>query len=470
MIGSITSFGTLLRLAAAGSRADRYRLVLVALGTTLGTIFSLAAFVVLTIDGYDDRYTNNLLKEPGLRPGVATGCWLLLIPVLIFIGMCTRVCASQRERRFAIFRLAGATPRQVRVIAAAETGISALAGALLGLAVFLVIRSVLASRVGDEERLSLPVSEPFPWTVAILFCLLMPLLAGLAGALAMRGVVIGPLGVARRHRRDRPPGWPAILLVSGPFAIAIANRLTALDLTAVGQPMLIIGVAATCIGILMASAWMAAACGRLTARLTGRPDLLIAARRLETDPYGQSWAISSVVICAFLASAVAVLKADVLSTQRSNEEFYARSFELVDLGLLIGVSIAAAGLLVALAEGILERRRSLAALIAAGAPLGTLRRAVLFQGLLSLVPSVLLAITLGSMAFFAITGSSLDSQTVEQVTTGTGSIVTTIPGSPFPFSDIAVIAIVGVMASLFATSLSLPFLDRSVRPAELRFE
>ncbi len=127
MIGGIASFGTLLRLAAAGSRADRYRLALVALGAALGTIFSLAAFVVLTIDGYDDRYTNNLLKEPGLRPGVATGCWLLLIPVLIFVGMCTRVCASRRERRFAAFRLAGATPRQVRAIAAAETGIATLA-------------------------------------------------------------------------------------------------------------------------------------------------------------------------------------------------------------------------------------------------------------------------------------------------------------------------------------------------------
>ncbi len=316
----------------------------------------------------------------------------------------------------------------------------------------------------------MPVSEPFPWVAAILFCLLMPSLTGLAGAVAMRGVVIGPLGVARRHRRGRPPGWPAVLLVSGPFAIAIANRLTALDVGGAWQPVLVIGVAATCVGMLSASAWLAGAIGTVTGRLTGRADLLIAARRLETDPYGQSWAMSSVVILTFFASAIAIVKADILASQ-PDQDFYARSFELINLGLLIAVSIAAAGLLVALAEGVMDRRRSLAALVAAGTPLGVLRRALLLQGLLPLVPAVLLAAILGSMAFFAITGSPLDSQTVERVVTETGEVVeVSVPGTPFPFTDVAVIAIVGVAASLLATSLSLPLLDRSIRPSELRFE
>jgi hypothetical protein len=228
-------------LAIAGSRTDRYRALLIAAGAALGTIFSLAAFVVLSIDGYDERYTNNMLKEPGLRPGVATGCWLLLIPALIFIGMCTRVCAAQRERRLAAFRLAGATPKQIRSIGAIETGVASLIGAFAGLAIFLVVRAVLAARLGDDATRTLPVDEPFPWLGSLLFILGMPALAGIAGALALRGVVVSPLGVARRHRRERPPAWPGVLLISGPIALALGNRMEAFDVGAAWQVIVVGG-------------------------------------------------------------------------------------------------------------------------------------------------------------------------------------------------------------------------------------
>ena len=452
-------FLTLLRLALAGSRSDRYRVVLIALGAALGTVFALAALIVLSIDGYDERYTNNLLKEPGLRPGVATACWLLLVPTLIFIGMCTRVCAAQRERRLANLRLAGAAPAHVRLIGALETGVTSLVGAFLGLGILLAGRALLAARVDDPNRLSLPVDEPFPWLAALLFCLGMPLLTGLAGAIALRGTVVSPLGVVRRERHRRPSGWPAVLLVTGPLIVILANRLTSLDVGGFWQPLLILGAISTCVGMLAASAWLAALIGTVTARLTGRPAFLIAARRLEADPYGQSWAMSSVVICAFFASIVAVFKADTLAGRNSMDAaFYERAFDLVNLGLLMAVIIAAAGLLVSLAESVLERRRSLAALLAAGTPIGTLRRAVMLQGLLPLVPALLLATALGGLMFLAITGVYPE------------TVVGNVDEPSFPLADLALIALTGLLASVLATALSLPFLHRSVRPSELRFE
>jgi hypothetical protein len=166
--------------------------------------------------------------------------------------------------------------------------------------------------------------------------------------------------------------------------------------------------------------------------------------------------MSSVVVGAFFAAATAVLKADTLATQGDDRDrFYARGFELVNLGILVGVSVAAAGLLVALAEGILERRRSLAALAATGTPLATLRRAVLLQGLLPLVPAVLLATALGAGSVFALIGS-----------TGEDGAART----PLPLAELALVAAAGIAASLAATALTLPFLHRSVRPSELRFE
>ncbi len=45
----------------------------------------------------------------------------ILIPVLIFIGTATRLSAARREARFAAMRLAGATRKQVSLIAAVES-------------------------------------------------------------------------------------------------------------------------------------------------------------------------------------------------------------------------------------------------------------------------------------------------------------------------------------------------------------
>lgn len=455
----IAQASIMLRLALAGSHSDRYRLLLIAAGAAIGTVFSLAAFMVLAIDGYDDRYTNNLLKEPGLRPGVATACWLLLVPTFIFIGMCTRVCAAPRERRLAALRLVGATPGQARAIGALETSMASHVGAFAGLGITLAARVILAARIEDPERVTLPVDQPFPWTAALIFCLAMPLLTGAVGALALRNTIIGPLGVVRRARHARPPAWPGVLLVSGPLAIIIANRMSAFNVGALWQPLLVLGFASTCLGLLSASAWLASGIGAATARLTGSAAFLIAGRRLEADPYGQSWAMSSVVVCTFLASAIAIFKADTLSGRSlSDAAFYARAFELVNIGLMIAVTIATAGLLVTLAEGILERRRSLAALIALGTPMSTLRRAVILQGLLPLVPAVLLATGLGCLIYMVIPAAETVSIPEEPVEAG------------FPFADLALIVTAGIAASLLATALSLPFLGRTVRPSELRFE
>jgi len=49
----------------------------------------------------------------------------LIFPVLILIATATRLSAARREQRFAAMRLVGATPRQVSVISAVESGAAA---------------------------------------------------------------------------------------------------------------------------------------------------------------------------------------------------------------------------------------------------------------------------------------------------------------------------------------------------------
>jgi hypothetical protein len=67
-----------------------------------------------------------------LRVFLLVGAVLLLVPVVVFIVMATRVAAAQREQRLAAICLAGATRLQAAVVAAVETGLAAVAGSALG--------------------------------------------------------------------------------------------------------------------------------------------------------------------------------------------------------------------------------------------------------------------------------------------------------------------------------------------------
>jgi hypothetical protein len=177
-------------------RSERWRLSLTALGAMTGTGFTLAAIVVTAIDANDGHhpddmggvvvyhpyYTNGLINEPGLRPGVTIALLLLLLPVLAFLAQCTRIGALHRERRLAALRLAGATPRQVRRITALETGTVSALGTLAGLAGFLALRAGLGAAQQGREVLTWPTDVPLPWGRIVLVVAGVPLLAALGHA------------------------------------------------------------------------------------------------------------------------------------------------------------------------------------------------------------------------------------------------------------------------------------------------
>jgi hypothetical protein len=79
----------------------------------------------------------------------------------------------------------------------------------------------------------------------------------------------------------------------------------------------------------------------------------------------------------------------------SDPEFYFGAVRLIMVAVSLGAAVAAAGVLVALAEGIVARRRTYAALTAAGVPRRTLSAAVLWQTLAPVVPALLLALAVG---------------------------------------------------------------------------
>ncbi|PKW09788.1 FtsX-like permease family protein [Streptomyces sp. 1222.5] len=136
---------------------------------------------------------------------------VLLMPVAVFIAAAVRFGGERRDRRLAALRLVGSDSRMTRRIAAGE----ALAGALLGLVVgcgfFLAGRQAAGSVEVMGESFFPGYLNPSPVLVALV-AVAVPAAAVLVTLLAMRGVVVEPLGVVRAAKPARRRLWWRLLL------------------------------------------------------------------------------------------------------------------------------------------------------------------------------------------------------------------------------------------------------------------
>ncbi|MGA3526502.1 FtsX-like permease family protein [Melissospora conviva] len=436
--------GTLVRLALAGTRTDLLRVFLTLVAAALAALAFLAAATVLSIplnpannNGDAGQYGNPLLREPGLRPGVAIALLMLTIPVLALAGQAARLGAPARDRRLAAYRLAGMTPGQTLRVAVAETGVASFAGALLALVAYLVARPLL-HRYDERGALALPTDVlPAPgWLAAI--TLGIPLLAALTAALTLRKVTVTPLGVVRRALRSQAPKpWPWALILIGFAAFAAVQPLTLwyagrnLEMpSGLVLALLFGGGLASTVGLVLGAGSLSYAIGRLLHRFGRGPATLLAARRMISDPWHGSRTYAALFAVLIFAGGAAGFRAyfetnafveaesqrqwDVLTGSPTAaagvndfSDFYLRTMDLVQAAVLVGLVIAVAGLLIAVAEGVAGRRRTYAALMASGVPRGVLGRSVAWQSLAVVVPATLLALGTGVTAVLGVFGDTV---------------------------------------------------------------
>jgi FtsX-like permease family protein len=229
----------------------------------------------------------------------------ILAPVLIFITTATRLSAARREQRFAAMRLAGATRKQISLLAATESTVAAVLGAALGFGIFFLLRVPVAGIpfVGQpffpaELTLSLPD--------VLVVALGVPAAAAAAARLALHRVHISPLGVARRQTPKPPRAWRVLPLLAGfadlGFFIVHGKPASpsAQVLAFVPGYLLIIA------GLVIAGPWLTMAAARIMARRTSRPSTLIAARRLADDPRAAFRAVSGLVLALLITTAAVV--------------------------------------------------------------------------------------------------------------------------------------------------------------------
>ncbi|MEU2587409.1 FtsX-like permease family protein [Streptomyces avermitilis] len=436
-----------LLLIRGSDRREWWRVALTAVGAMGATGLALGAAAIVSLRGqYNVPLANGLLNQPGERSGVILTLLLLLVPVLGFLGQCARIGALHRDRRLAGLRLAGATPGQVRRIAALEAGLTCLLGS--------VVATVFAAPLLLSEWQQPPASV---WAGFALVMVAVPLLGVLVSTLALRRVVASPLGWVRRVRtgRGRVPGRAFVAaalvlltvgLVLAPGTFGGFNTVPPLVFTVV----VVIG---------MGAVWLTGATARLTGRLlaerTGNPVTLIAAERLRDDPWAAARTHAAVLLVTVVGTGFVGIRQVLLAglTGRDRQmyaedlSFYTTGINLTGAAILVALGITLSGLAVGTAESLAARRRGLSAQAAAGVPRPVLAKALLLETALPLAPAVALA-GLGGL--------------------GIGVCYASLAGAGVPVLSLLVPPAV-YAACLLAAAASLPRLRRSVHPAELRY-
>ena len=238
----------------------------------------------------------------------------VLAPVLIFIGTATRLSAARREERFAAMRLAGATRRQVSLLAATESTAAGIVGVAAGFGIFFGLRVPVAGipLIGQPF---FPAELTLSLRDVLVVALGVPVFAAVAARVTLRRVHISPLGVARRATPKPPRAWRVVPLLAGLAELGFWT-VHGHPASAGGQVQAFVSSFALILaGLFIAGPWLTMAAARAMARWTSRPGMLLAARRLADDPRAAFRAVSGLVLALFITTVAVV----AIATQNAKD-------------------------------------------------------------------------------------------------------------------------------------------------------
>ena len=440
---------------------ERGRFALIAVSIASAGALLLAAIGVLRLSAAvaQEAGLARYLTESGLRPGVVISTLLLTVPVLALVVQALRVGSVARDRRMASLRLAGATPGDVRVIAALEAGAAALAGGLLAGPAYLVLWLLAGVIPPDGARMVVT-----PDALDALAWLVLVPLAAVAGALAGAAIhgraIVEPLGVRRRSRTAPPGRASRSLLIAGlVLVVAALGGLTQADSDAGSLALIVL----TLLGLLLAAfaggSRFVLGCARVLAKRPGA-EALMASRRLRADPRSPGRVAAVLLVCGVALSVEGLMLASHLSQDGIDDDvaFYLGGLALAAFVALVAALVAVLTLLVGAADALLDARRPLATLAAVGVDEQALARALSRQLSATAVPAIASGALLGAPVLVLL-GLAFVGESPLRAT-----VYALLPG--------ACAALVGgltmIAASRLAARLLRPLIRAAVDPENLR--
>lgn len=256
-----------------------------------------------TIDGFDDGDSSSVYGFYQIAAILAT--ILMAVPVAVFGAAAARLTVARRDERLAALRLIGATPGQVVRLTLVETVLAAAAGSAVGTLLWMASTPLFARIPIDGG--SWYVADLWGgavWTPLVAAAV--PVMVAVSAVVGLRGVVISPLGVARRVR---PKGLRAVRLAA--FACLALAFMVASQMVG-GSDMLALAIvlalfAATIGALNLVGPWVVQVIGRVLAGAARGPARMLAARRLIDDPKAAWRAVGGVALAGFIAGSIALV-------------------------------------------------------------------------------------------------------------------------------------------------------------------
>jgi putative ABC transport system permease protein len=281
---------------AITTREQRGRTALVVLAAALSS-----AVLLIVLATTNSELDGSLRWQEGseTRRLVSAITVTTALPVVALAATVGRLSAILRDQRLASLRLLGMTPAQTRVVAASETTVAGVVGALLGVPFFYAIRPVLDGLdLGGAPR---PVGALQPGLLGWLTALVGVPLAILAVAtVPRRGDITSALDTARRRDLRRPAIWRVVPVVVGLAGCALL--LITMDGYATDRDAWLFMAAATLtgVGLVLVLPVVVRLVGDLGVRLTRSPTGVLTARRLQAHPAGVSRMVAALMVGLFL--------------------------------------------------------------------------------------------------------------------------------------------------------------------------
>jgi hypothetical protein len=364
-----------------------------------------------------------VVADPGTRGGVAFAVVLVALPALHLTGQTWKLGSIERRARMRQLQHAGAGPDQLRRVAVADTVIPVAVGATFGVIVLAL-------------------------TIAVLNLSRQPA-SGYHGVATPAGAVDIGSAMAVVPNVVVASWWPPLMAVgavTAGAAAAAARSVRHLDHPWHRRPSLV-GLVA----------------GRVAQRTT-RPDLLLALRRITAEPMTTTRPAMLLGLAAVIASASTWLYRQARfvagEARWKMDDYYSQAYNLVWLATAVGIALCALGLVVALSDAVVRRRRTDAAAVAAGVPAATLRRALTLQTLLPAVPAILFGLALGGATAVAFTGRAVGGWL--------GEPAADEPLLPLPWGLWASWGVALIVAATLAALIASTALRRTTQPDQLR--
>ena len=335
----------------------------------------------------------------------------LLVPSAVTLGgSAARLSLARREKDLATMRLVGGTSGQVGSLAVLDVVGQSLLGAVLGLGAHFAVTPALAHL--DFGITPFTVADLLmPWWAYLVLVIALVLISAGSAAVALTGVVLSPLGVARDSRVVRMSVirvvlWAALLIG---FIVFMQGGWMLMGEAAGGSVMIVVivlFVAAIVAGINVVGPFIVWATALLLARIAPTPSLMVGARRLAGDPRAGWRAVAGITFALVIAGFLTMIAS--MGTGSSPEETMMGAAMTTGGMLTLGIAavLAAVSTGVTQTARVIDQAPRLRAQHIAGAEVGQLHRARLAEIAVPVGLSTILATGTALLVITTVIGSA----------------------------------------------------------------